>query len=208
MNTLGRMGWTSAGLVSATLLAACAQPPTQQLEVASKGVEAARSAGAPQYAEEEFVKLEQEFNQTKEELARQERTFTIFRSYSKADEMLRRVKEQAQRVEVAATTKKAEAKTAAEAGEQEAQSAVAATRELLAKAPVGKDRAAIEPIKQDMTGMEAELPMVHALIEKGEYLEAEVQAKALKEKAGSVSNELQKALEKVNASRARVTKHP
>lgn len=192
-----------ACMATAMLLSGCAQPPTQQLEAAQKGVEAARAAGAAEYAKEEFRKLEQDFTLAQEEMARQEKTLSIFRSYSEADEMLTRVADAAKQVEAKAAAAKEEAKTAAIAVEKEAQTAVASAQDLLAKAPVGKDRAAVEAIKQDLAGLEAGLGTVHQLIEKGDYLGAEAQAKALKEKVAAVSEEIQQAIEKAGGKRTK-----
>ncbi len=187
--------------VSMVLLAACAQPPTERLEAAQKAVEAARSAGAPEYAKEDFAKLEQEFALAKEELAKQEKTMAIFRSYADADRMLTRVAEEGRQVETKAAANKEAAKAAALAMEKEAQQAVTTAKELMAKAPVGKDRAAVEAIKQDLSGLEEDLGAVHQLIEKGDYAGAEAKAKSLKDKGAAVSNEIQQAIEKVKSGK-------
>ncbi len=172
--------------VAVVLLAAgCAQPPTERLEAAQKAVEAARSAGAPEYAKEDFAKLEQQFALAKEELAKQEKAMAIFRSYADADRMLTRVAEEGKQVETKAAANKEAAKTAALTVEKEAQQAVASAKELLAKAPVGKDRAAVESIKHDLSGLEESLGTVHQLIEKGDYTGAEAQAKSLKDKGAA-----------------------
>jgi len=85
---------TGAGVVLATLLiTGCAQPPAGQLEAAQKAVDAARVAEAETYAKDDFMKLEQEFAMAKDELAKQETVFSIFRSYADADGMLSTVVE-------------------------------------------------------------------------------------------------------------------
>ncbi len=194
-----------AGIIGAVamafLAAGCAQPPTERLEAAQKAVEAARSAGGPEYAKEDFAKLEQAFAQAKEELAKQEKTFAVFRSYADADRMLIRVAEEGKQVETKAAANKEAAKTAALTMEKEAQQAVASARELVAKAPVGKDRAAVESIKQDLSGLEEGLGAVHQLIEKGDYAGAEAQAKSLKDKGAAVSDEIQQAIEKAKSGK-------
>jgi hypothetical protein len=184
-------------------LVGCAQPPTQQLESAQKGVEAAQTAGASDYAKAEFAKLEEEFSQAKEAIAEQEKQMVIFRSYGKADSLLKQVAEHAKQVETTATINKEAAKTAAVAGEKEAQQVVASAHELMAQAPVGKERVAVESIRQDLTGLRDGLGTVHQLIEKGDYLGAEAQAQALKEKGTAVSTEIQEAIDKMKKLKAR-----
>lgn len=190
-------------LLASALVAGCAQPPTQQLEEAQKVVEAARTAGAPDYAKEDFAKLQQELALAKDELAKQEKTLSIFRSYTDADKILTRVAEEGKQVEARAVSNKEAYKTAALATEKEAKQVVASVEELIAKAPVGKDRAAVESIKQDMGALQSGLGPIHQLIEKGDYREAEVQAKALKDKASAVSAEIQKAIEKAKGRKMR-----
>ena len=181
-------------ILMASLLLGCAQPPAQQFDAAQKSIEAARAGGAELYATEDFTKLKDEFAQANDELAKQEQTFSIFRSYGKADELLKRVAEHAKDVETAATKGKTEAKNAAYAGEQDAVATVVSAKRLLAKAPYGKDRAAVESIRQDLSGLESALAALHDLIEKADYLGAVAQAKAIKGKGEALREEIQKAI--------------
>jgi mannose/fructose/N-acetylgalactosamine-specific phosphotransferase system component IIB len=193
----------TVGLVGAMMMAmpGCAKPPTEQLEAAAKAIETARTAGAPDYAKEDFIKLEQRFAMAKEELAKQEKALSIFRSYTDADKLLKEVVTTGQQVEVLAAQHKEAAKQAALAMEKEAQQVVDSTKALLAQAPTGKERAAVEAMKQDLKGLETGLAATHELIEKGDYLGAEVQAKALKEKGVAVSGEIQSAIEKTRGKK-------
>lgn len=191
-----------AGLAT-ILMIGCAQPPTEQLGAAQKAVETAKAAGATEYAKEDFVALEQQFALAKDELAKQERAVSIFRSYTDADKMLIKVVESGEHVAAKAAQNKEAAKTAALAMEKEAEEAVASAKVLMAKAPTGKERAALETIKQDLSGLETSMGAVHQLIEKGDYLGAEVQAKALKEKGVAVSGEIQNAIDKAKGKKPR-----
>lgn len=201
MHARRRGPWAVIVGLMAALLPGCAQPPIEQLEAAQKAVQAARAAEAETYAKEEFVQLEQSFNFAKEEIARKEKTLALLRSYSDADKMLRKVAADAKEVESKAVSAKEAAKNAAVGTEQEAQQAVVAARELLATAPVGKQRAAVKSFKQDMQALESGLGSIHQLIEKGEYREAEVQAQALKEKGAAATAEIQQAIDKVKGKR-------
>ncbi len=194
---------TGAGVVLAILLMnGCTQPPTRQLEAAQKAVDDARTAEAEIYAKDDFMKLEQEFALAKDELAKQETVFSIFRSYADADEMLSTVVEYGGHVAAKASQNKEAAKTAALSMEQAAQHVVASAKELMAKAPTGKERASVEAIKLDLTGLDAGLAAIHELIAKGDYLAAEVQARALKEKGVAVSREIQSAIEKTTGKKS------
>ena len=187
--------------VATILLIGCAQPPTEQLGAAQKTVDAAKAAGAAEYAKEDFTALEQQFALAQDELAKQERALSIFRSYTDADKMLIKVVESGGHVAAKAAQNKEAAKTAALAMEKEAQKIMASAKELMAKAPTGKERAAVETIKQDLSGLETSVGAVRQLIEKEDYLGAEVQAKALKEKIVAVSGEIQNAIDKAKGKK-------
>lgn len=189
-----------AGVVM-VVMTGCAQPPTEQLEAARKAVEVAQAAGASEYAKEDFAKLEEQFTLAKDELAKQEKALSIFRSYTDADKMLIKVVEAGGHAAAKAAQNKEAAKTSAVALEKEAQQVVASAKVLLAKAPTGKERAAIETIKQDLSGLETSVGAVHQLIEKEDYLGAEAQAKALKDKGVAVSGEIQTAIDKAKGKK-------
>jgi hypothetical protein len=191
------------GLIGLTMvvMTGCAQPPTEQLQAAQKSVETAKAAGAAEYAKEDFIALEQQFALAKDELAKQEKALSILRSYSEADKMLIKVVEAGGHVAAKAAQNKEAAKTAAIAMEKEAQQVVAAAKELMAKAPMGKERAAVKVITQDVAGLERSLSAVHQLIEKEDYLGAEAQAKAVKENGAALSTKIQSAIDKTKGKK-------
>jgi hypothetical protein len=191
------------GLIGLTMgvMTGCAQPPTEQLQAAQKTVDAARAAAASEYAKEDFIALEQQFALAKDELAKQEKGLSIFRSYGEADKMLIKVVETGGHVAAKAAQNKEAAKTAAIALEKEAQQAVASAKELIAKTPTGKERAAVKVITQDVAGLERSLSAVHQLIEKEDYLGAEAQANAVKEEGAALSMEIQSAIDKTKGKK-------
>jgi len=178
------------------LMNGCAQPPAQQLEAAQKAVDDAKTAGAEAYAKDDWMKLEQEFALAKDELAKQETGFPMFRLYDDVGEMLRTVAESGGHVAAKASQNKDAAKTAALAMEQEALRAVVSAKRQMARALWGKARDAGETIKQQVTALEAGFAVIHGLIENGDYLAAEMQARALKEKGVAVSGEIRSTIEK------------
>lgn len=195
--TTGSLQTAGVGLIAALLLmSGCAQPPAEQLAAAQTAVDAAKAAGATDYAKDDFVKLEQQLALAKEKLAEQEKTLSIFRSYTEADKMLVKLVETSGQVAAKAAQHKAAAKTAVLALEKEAQQAVASAKNLMGKALTGKERAVLEAIKEDIAELESSFSAVHQLIEMGDYFGAEVQAKAVKEKGAVVSGETQRAIDK------------
>ena len=195
--TTGSLQTAGVGLIAALLLmSGCAQPPAEQLAAAQQAVDAAKAAGATDYAKDDFVKLEQQLAFAKEELAEQDKTISIFRSYGEADKLLIKLVETGGQVAAKAAQHKEAAKTAVLALEQEAQLAMASAKDLMKQAPTGKERAALETITQNIAELESSFSAVHQLIEMGDYFGAEVQAKAVKEKGAAVSGEIQRALDK------------
>lgn len=196
-NDAGFLQTAGVGLLAALLLiSGCAQPPEEQLAAAQKAVDAAKAAGATDYAKDDFVKLEQQLALAKEEFAEQDKTLSIFRSYTEADMMLVKLVETGKQVAGKAAQHKEAAKTAVLALEKEAQLALALAKDLMEKAPIGKKQAALETITQDIAGLESSFSAVHQLIEMGDYFGAEVQATAVKEKGAAVSGEIQRAIDK------------
>lgn len=190
-------------ILSPVLLLAvgCAKPPTEKLAAAEKAVEDARSAGAPQYLAEDFQKLESLLTGAKTEIAAQDSKMAFLRDYGKAEQGLVSVQADAGRVTAETGKKKEEAKAAAVQAQQAAQDAVKTTQDLVAQAPVGKDRAALEAIKADADGLTSSLAEVQAAIDKGDYQAAQAKAKAIQEKSQAVSTEIQTAMAKVSAAK-------
>ena len=189
---------TMVFLFLASLLAGgCAKPPSEQIEAAEKAVKDAQESGANLYAPEEYAKLEGTLEAMKKEAAEQDGKFGLFKDYGKAEQLATSTSTEAARIQAETATKKEEARAAALQAQQVAQDAVSSTLQLVDKAPVGKDRAAIEAIKNDADALKASLIDVQTAIDKEDYPAAQAQAKAIDEKSRAVSAEIQTALAKV-----------
>jgi hypothetical protein len=181
----------------------CAKPPTDKVAAAEQAVSDAREAGGQAYMAEDYAKLEGMLANAKKEIADQDAKIALTRDYEKAEQLLVAVQTDATRVKAEAGKKKEEAKAAALQAQQAAQAAVKRTQELVAKAPVGKDRAAVESIKADAQGLNASLAEVQAAMDAGDYLSAQTKAKAIQDKAQAVAGEIQTALAKVAAGKGK-----
>jgi hypothetical protein len=183
------------------LATACSKAPTEQVTAAEKAVNDARTAGAPKYAPEEFAKLESALTNAKNEVAEQDAKFGFLRDYEKAEQGLTTAHTEATRVSAETGKRKEEAKAAAMQAQQAAQGAVTTAQELVAKAPVGKDRAALEAIKADIDGLATSLPDIQKALDAEDYQAASVKAKAVQDKSQAVSAELESALAKVHKAK-------
>ncbi|HEY6085630.1 MAG TPA: hypothetical protein VIU63_09560 [Nitrospira sp.] len=184
-------------LTIAVLIAGCAQPPTEQIKSAEQAVKDAKQSGAAVYVADEYAKLEGSMAAIQKEVADQEARFALFRDYGKVEQLAATTKAEADRVKAEAAKRSEEAKNAAVQAHQAAQDAVKHALELVAKAPTGKDRAALEAIKTDTEALRASLIDVQMMIDKSDYLAAQTKAKAIQEKSQSVSREIETALAKV-----------
>lgn len=188
------------------LLAGCAKPPTEQIEAAEYAIKEAQQSGAATYVADEYAKIEGTLAALKKEVTDQDGKFALFRDYGKVEQLATAAKIDAERVKGDAVKKKEEAKAAAAQAQQAAQDAVKTTLELVGKAPVGKDRAALESIKADVEALKASLNEVQMAIDKSEYLVAQTKAKAIHEKSQAVSREIESALAKIGKGKPSAAK--
>jgi len=179
------------------LLGGCAQQPADQINAAEQAVKDAQQNGAATYVANDYAKVEGLLAAMKTEVAEQNAKFALFRDYGKAEQLAVTTKAEAERVKADAAKKLEEAKFAAVQAQQAAQATVASTLALVAKAPAGKDRAALESIKTDAEALKASLNDSQMLIDKADYLGAQTKAKAIQEKGEAVSREIETALAKI-----------
>ncbi|HEX6949662.1 MAG TPA: hypothetical protein VF127_08670 [Nitrospira sp.] len=184
------------------LLSGCARPPADQINAAEQAVKDAQQSGAATYVANDYAKVEGLLTAMKTEVAEQDGKFALLRDYGKAEELAVMTKTEAEGVKVAAVKKMEEAKFAATQAHQAAQASVASAMDLVAKAPAGKDRAALESIKTDAVALKASLNDVQMMLDKNDYLGAQTKAKAIQEKADAVSHEIETALAKIGKGKA------
>ena len=179
------------------LMTGCAQPPADQLNAAEQAVKEAQQSGAATYVANDYAKVEGLLAAMKTEVAEQDAKFALLRDYGKAEQLAVAAKAEAERVKADAAKKMEEAKFSATQAQQAAQASVASTMDLVAKAPAGKDRAALESIKADAEALRASLNDVQMMLDKADYLGAETKANAIQQKADAVSHEIETALAKI-----------
>lgn len=184
-------------LCTVVLVGGCAQPPADQINGAEQAVKDAQQSGAATYVANDYAKIEGLMAALKKEVADQDAKFALLRDYGKAEQLAATTKAEAERVKADAVQKMEEAKSAAIQAQQAAQETVKSTLMLVAKAPAGKDRAALESIKTDAEALKASLNDVQMMIDKADYLGAQTKAKAIQEKGQAVSQEIENALAKI-----------
>ena len=184
------------------LAVGCGKAPTEKLAETEKSVLDAKLAGASAYMAEDFAKLEGMLTNAQKEIDDQNAKFMLFRDYGKAEQLLASVRAEAPKLIEETAKKKEEAKDAAHKANDAAKQAVKQAQALVAKAPVGKDRAAVEAIKNDSKALTASLNDVQMAIDSEDYLTAQAKAKAVQDKSHALAAEVKGALAKVGGAKA------
>lgn len=200
-----RVSLVSLGL-AIVMTAGCAEPPTDQIQEAERALKDAQESGASTYSPDEYAKLQGTLDTLRKEVSEQDQKFALFRDYGKAQQLSVSAKADSERIKVATAQKKEEGRAAAMQAQQVAEEAVKAAQELVARAPVGKDRAAVEAIRNDVEGLKSLLKQVQDSIAKEDYPAAQTQAKAINEMSQGVQNELRQALAKVGRGKSSLSR--
>ena len=187
-------------LVAAFVLSACGTKPTKAIDDATATLEALAKDGADKYAPEEFKKLNDNLTAALDEIKGQEGK--LFKKFGKANELLALVATDAEALKAALPAKIEAAKNAALALQTEAQTAVADAAALLKKAPMGKGtKADIDALKADLKGLTEATPQIQTALDAQDYIGAADQAKAIKDKAMSIVEQINAAIAKVKGNR-------
>jgi len=185
-------------VMAGLLLIGCGKQPTEDMNAAKSAVDAVIAEGAEKYASEDAKLLNDELTAALDEIKIQDGK--MMKNYSKAQEMLAKVKADAEALKTGLPMKKEEAKNNALLAQEAAKTAIAEAKKLLAKAPKGKgSRADIEAMKADVKGLEESLSEAQAAVDAEDYATATEKAESIKEKAIEVSSQVTQAMEKVGA---------
>ncbi len=183
------------------LAVGCGKAPTDKLAETEKSVLDAKLAGASAYMPEDFAKLEGMLSNAQKEIDDQNAKFMLFRDYGKAEQLLASVRAEAPKLIEETAKKKEEAKDVAHKAHEAAKEAVKQAQALVVRAPVGKDRAAVEAIKNDSKALTASLNDVQMAIDAEDYLAAQAKAKAVQDKSRALAAEVKGALAKVGGAK-------
>ncbi len=189
-------------LTMTVLAVGCAKPPQQELDSAKAAVTAAEQAEAPKYAPDAWDKAQQAMNAVNAEMEAQNAKFALFRSYTKAKQLVADATNAANAAKEAAVAGKEKAKN-------EAQAAIDAVKESLAKAATymedlqkcrrkPKDlRKDLEVMKGNMDGYNSQVTEIEGVFGREDYLGAKQQAESLKGQVDTMVTELEAAKTKL-----------
>ncbi len=186
--------------MSAILFTSCAKLPQAEIDAANAAIDSAKAVQADLYVPANFVALQDSMNAVMVEVEAQKSK--LFKKYTKVSEGLVGVTALAQEVKVQAVTRKEEVKVEATNTIAETTTLIEANRELLKKAPKGKEgAAALAAMKDELDAIEVAVAEATATFDAGDLLGALDKAKAAKDKATSINTELNDVIAKYKARR-------
>ena len=173
-------------LVVAVIAVGCAKPPQQEIDAAKAALKAAEDAAAPMYAGPDWDKANQAMSAVNAELEAQQAKFALFRSYTKAKQLIADAQNAANAAKQAAIAGKEKAKNEAEAAITAVKGAVEQAKTLVAdidkcRRPKPKDfKKDWELKKGQVDGFAAPVADLDAKLAKEDFLGATAQADTLK----------------------------
>lgn len=189
---------TTAGLFLATsLLAGCANAPTEQLSAARTAMQQADEAEADLYVSDLYTTAQDSLALAETEMAAQDAKFALTRDYATAERLLVYVNETAVMAAQEVDTRKEALRAETETLIAEAQQAILTANDLMAQAPRGKEGTiALVAIQGDAVDAETMLNDAVALLDQGDVINAHRQVGGALDKANSLIEELNAAIAK------------
>lgn len=182
------------------LTVACSKLPQAEIDAANLAVQEAKAVEADVYVPEQFAALQDSVNQSLEMVETQKSKF--FKNYKAVTAKLVRDAELAAQVKTAAVAKKEEVKAQIVVVSEELAALLVSNKELLTKAPKGKEgKAALEAINSELAMIEGAQAEIDALSAEGKLMDALNKANAAKEKAQAINAELTEVIEKYTKKR-------
>ena len=183
----------AAAITALLLSAACSEPPQKEIDRAQGAIDAARAAGAQQYAAETFSAAETAMRQTHDAVQQRDYRLALSLAIDANDRALEAATQ--------AANGKARARGDAEAAIARATGTLRQLDERVKFAETSRVAAKeLEPVKAVRASAERALQEARAAVEGGDYLAALAATKGLAER---ISAEIQKVGEAIEARTAR-----
>jgi len=173
-------------------LASCAKAPQAEIDAANVSIEAAKTAGADRYAPESFNAASEALKTALTAVEEQNSKFALFRNYDASKTTLASVATLSTKAVEETTAKKEALKAEVTQSITDLTALIVADKELLAKAPKGKEgKAALEAIGQEIAVVETVNTEVTAGVANNEdILTLSDKIKPAVEKAKAINTEL------------------
>ena len=187
---------------AALFVLGCAKPPEQEITAAQAALQLAKDTEADKYAPDQFKAAQDTLDAALAAVEAQKSKFALARSYKGVIPLLEKATTLANTAKEDAITRKEEIRQEIINTQAELQAALQEAKELMAKAPRGKEgREALEMIQNELTMVEASLNEVTTLINSIDYYTAKNKIDAAMSKITSINDELKEAYAKKAGSR-------
>jgi len=184
-------------LVAAVMVVGCAKPPQQDIDGAKAALAAAEQAEAPKYAAEAWDKAQQAMNAVNAELEAQNAKFALFRSYTKAKQLIADATTAANAAKDAGIAGKEKAKNEAKAAIDAVKAALDGANTLMAaveKCPRAKRAKEVKKdlatVKGNLDGYKNQIAEIAGKFTKEDFFGAKAQAESLKGSVEAVAKDL------------------
>lgn len=184
-------------LLFGTMLMACAEKPIQGTDSALQALQAAKQAGAAEYAPESLRVAEDEYQKAQEEIAVQDDAFMLTRNYEVANAILVKVVADAEKAKTESIASKQLAKTGAEGAVVLAKTSLEEAKNQLAQAPTGKGtQADLQALRGDLQAAETTLGEIDAIMATEDYIGVKAKAESVQALASRVTEQVAQAIQK------------
>ena len=182
-------------LLALALVFGCAKPPQADIDAAKASIEAARNAGAGEYAASSLSAAEDQVAQLEAELQAQQGKFALTRSYKKATEIATAAKAAGEKAAADAAAGKEQARTDATNLIGQAKTVLGEAQTALDGAPKGKGtQADLEVMKADLASVSTTIADAEAALAGERFLEAKSKAQAAINSANTVKAAVEQAM--------------
>jgi hypothetical protein len=185
--------------LTALLISGCTKLPQAEIDAANAAIAEAEAAGADVYAALSFVALQ---DSMKAVMLNIEAVGSKFiKNYTKSVDQLAGVTQFAQEVKQEAETRIEELKTEIQETIAEVTTLIKTNRQLILEAPKGKEgTSALTAIKGELDAIETTINEAGSMLGSGEYQHVLDKAKAAREKAVAINEELTQVIAKYKSN--------
>lgn len=182
-------------VLTVAFMTSCNKPPQVEIDAATLALSEAKAAGADLYLPDQYNAVQDSMNVAMQVIEAKKSKW--FARYGESVKQLEAIKVKAAEVKANTEVRKEEIKKEVEATLAEVNTLLTEDKDLLAKAPRGKEgKEVLDAITSELSVLETTATEVSGLLASGDLLAAQSKVNAAKEKATSIKAELEEAIAK------------
>lgn len=191
-------------IAGSLMLSGCAKEPALEIQAARTALTQADTPDVREYAPQSLAAANEAVKTLDAELTTQKGKFVLFRKYDQSKILAANAKTAGEKAVADGAAGKTRAKNEASDMINQAKTAVADTRTLLASAPRGKGASTdIAALESDLAGVDAVIAEAEGLFGQERYIPAKAKASAARMDAERTKSVIQAAIDAYNQARGR-----